>query len=37
MKKVAIFMSDFHLGQGDQMEEFHADEEFAERKDPVTS
>jgi len=30
MKKVAIFMSDFHLGQKDQMEEFHADEEFAE-------
>jgi UDP-2,3-diacylglucosamine pyrophosphatase LpxH len=30
MKKVAIFMSDFHLGQKDQMEEFHADDEFAE-------
>lgn len=30
MKKVAIFMSDFHLGQGDRMEEFHADKEFSE-------
>ena len=30
MKKVALFMSDFHLGQKDRMEEFHADEEFAE-------
>lgn len=30
MKKVAIFMSDFHLGQNDQMEEFHTDNEFAE-------
>jgi UDP-2,3-diacylglucosamine pyrophosphatase LpxH len=30
MKKVAIFMSDFHLGQKDRMEEFHADQEFAE-------
>lgn len=30
MKKVAIFMSDFHLGQKDMLEEFFADEEFAE-------
>lgn len=30
MRKAAIFMSDFHLGQKDRMEEFHADEEFAE-------
>jgi UDP-2,3-diacylglucosamine pyrophosphatase LpxH len=30
MRKVAIFMSDFHLGQKDRMEEFHADNEFAE-------
>ncbi|MBI4400008.1 MAG: metallophosphoesterase, partial [Nitrospirae bacterium] len=30
MKKVAIFMSDFHLGQKDRMEEFHAEQEFAE-------
>ena len=30
MKQVAIFMSDFHLGQRDRTEEFVADEEFAE-------
>lgn len=30
MRKVAIFMSDFHLGQKDRLEEFHADDEFAE-------
>jgi UDP-2,3-diacylglucosamine pyrophosphatase LpxH len=30
MKKVAIFMSDFHLGQMGRMEEFYADKEFAE-------
>ena len=30
MKKVALFMSDFHLGQKDRMEEFYADQEFAE-------
>ncbi len=30
MKKVAIFLSDFHLGQRDKMEEFYADKEFAE-------
>ena len=30
MKKVAIFMSDFHLGQKNRMEEFHVDNEFAE-------
>ena len=30
MKKVAIFMSDFHLGRKDGLEEFFADEEFAE-------
>ena len=30
MKRAAIFMSDFHLGQGDGMEEFHADKEFSE-------
>lgn len=29
-KQVAIFMSDFHLGQKDRMEEFLADREFAE-------
>jgi UDP-2,3-diacylglucosamine pyrophosphatase LpxH len=30
MKKVAIFMSDFHLGQKNRIEEFHLDNEFAE-------
>ncbi len=30
MRKVAIFMSDFHLGQKNRMEEFHVDNEFAE-------
>lgn len=30
MKQVAIFMSDFHLGQRDRTEEFVADEEFSE-------
>jgi UDP-2,3-diacylglucosamine pyrophosphatase LpxH len=30
MKQVAIFMSDFHLGQRDRTEEFFADEEFSE-------
>ncbi|HJT21897.1 MAG TPA: hypothetical protein VJ746_15575 [Nitrospira sp.] len=30
MKKVAIFMSDFHLGQKNRIEEFHVDDEFAE-------
>lgn len=30
MKKVAIFMSDFHLGQKNRLEEFHFDNEFAE-------
>jgi UDP-2,3-diacylglucosamine pyrophosphatase LpxH len=30
MKKVAIFMSDFHLGQKNRIEEFHVDNEFAE-------
>ena len=30
MKQVAIFMSDFHLGQNNRTEEFFADQEFAE-------
>jgi UDP-2,3-diacylglucosamine pyrophosphatase LpxH len=30
MKQVAIFMSDFHLGQRNRTEDFVADEEFAE-------
>jgi len=30
MKKTAIFMSDFHLGQKNRLEEFHVDNEFAE-------
>lgn len=30
MRKVAIFMSDFHLGQKNRVEEFHTDDEFAE-------
>jgi UDP-2,3-diacylglucosamine pyrophosphatase LpxH len=30
MRKVAIFMSDFHLGQKTRMEDFHMDNEFAE-------
>jgi UDP-2,3-diacylglucosamine pyrophosphatase LpxH len=30
MKHIAIFMSDFHLGQRSQTEDFFADEEFAE-------
>jgi UDP-2,3-diacylglucosamine pyrophosphatase LpxH len=36
MKKAAIFMSDFHLGQQDRMEEFHADEEFSELLDRLS-